>query len=142
MFEETEQECPRNSEELLCSKFKRLYPNIYIGRPRRFYETVSRILAPTKHSLRCECKLSGSPLSSYRKRIWEPRIRNQATSGSVLLSILHTLPVMTICMQILYLLIDSHIAFPSVLYQYGLSEEIWRQLSVEFRMGRNIFVGP
>ena len=123
MFEETEQECP-NSEELLCSKFKRLYPNIYIGRPRRFYETVSRIIAPTKPSLRGECKLSGSPLSSYQKRIWEPRIRNQAASGSVLLSVLHTLPVMTICMQILCPLVDSHITFPSVLYQYGLSEDI------------------
>ena len=81
IFEESELECP-NSEELLCSKFKTLYPNIYIGRPRRFYETVLCIVAPTKPSLRGECKLFGSLLSSYRKRIWEPRIRNPATSGS------------------------------------------------------------
>ena len=81
VFEESEQQCP-NNEELLCSKFTRLYPHIYIGRPRHFYETVSRIVAPTKPSLRGECKLFGSPLSSYRKRIWEPRIRNSATSGN------------------------------------------------------------
>ena len=74
LFEETECECP-HSEDLLCSKFKKLYPNIYIGRPRRFYDTVLRIVAPTRPSLRAESKLTGSPLSSYRKRIWSPRIR-------------------------------------------------------------------
>lgn len=80
IFEETERECP-NSEDLLCDKFKAHYPKISIGRPRRFYETVSRIVAPTKPSLRGECKLYGSPLASYRKRVWQPRIRNLATAG-------------------------------------------------------------
>ena len=81
IFEDSEQECP-NNEELLCFKFHRLYPHIYIGRPRQFYETVSRIVAPTKPSLRGDCKLFGSQLSSYRKRVWEPRIRNLPVPGN------------------------------------------------------------
>ena len=80
IFEEAERECP-NNEEVLCSKIKQLYPKIPIGRPRRFYETVSRIVAPTKPSLRGECKLQGSSLTFYRKRTWEPRIRNPGTAG-------------------------------------------------------------
>ena len=77
LFEETK----HGGEEFLCSKFRNLYPEIYIGRPRRFYETVQRIAAPTKASLRGESKLQGSQLASYRKRSWEPRIRNQPKTG-------------------------------------------------------------
>lgn len=78
LFEETEHEC-RGNEDLLCTKFRMIYPDI--GRPRRFYETVKRIVAPTQPSLRGESRLSGSPLSSYRRRTWQPRIRNQPATG-------------------------------------------------------------
>lgn len=81
LYEETERECP-NNEDLLYSKFKKIYPKIYIGRPRRFYDTVARIVAPTQPSLIGKRKLYGSPLSSYRKRTWEPRIRNPAAPGT------------------------------------------------------------
>lgn len=77
MFEDAERECP-DDENLLYSKFKSLYPRIYVGRLRRFYETVRRVVAPTRASLRGDCKLTGSPLSSYRRRTWVPRIRNPA----------------------------------------------------------------
>ena len=61
---------------VLLDTFKQQYPYIYIGRPKRLFETVSRIAAPTKQSTRGEPKLSGSPLLSCRKRQWIPRIRN------------------------------------------------------------------
>ena len=80
LLAETEHESP-NDEDLLFSKFKTLYPSISVGRPRRFYETVSRIAAPTQPSLIGVPKLCDSPLSSYRKRTWEPRIRNRPIPG-------------------------------------------------------------
>ena len=80
LFEETEGENP-NDEDLLVSKFRKLYPKISIGRPRRFYETVSRIVAPTQPSLISKPKLCGSPLATYRKRTWKPRIRNTMKPG-------------------------------------------------------------
>ena len=80
LLEEVEQESP-NDESLLYSKFKVLYPNIYVGRPRRFYETLTRLAAPTKSSLRGKVSLTGSPLTSYRKRTWQPRLRNLAIKG-------------------------------------------------------------
>ena len=80
LLEEVDVENP-NDENLLYSKFKALYPNIYVGRPRRFYETVSRLAAPTKNSLRGNASLTGSPLGSYRKRVWQPRLRNLVDKG-------------------------------------------------------------
>ena len=62
----------------LCSNFKKLYPHIRIARPKRFYDTVSRIAAPTKPSCKGDSKLCGSPLATYRKREWVPRVRNTA----------------------------------------------------------------
>lgn len=80
LLEEVERESP-NDENLLYSKFKVMYPKIYVGRPRRFYETITRLAAPTKHSLQGKCSLTGSPLTSYRKRIWQPRLRNVGMKG-------------------------------------------------------------
>ena len=47
VFEEAEQECP-NNEELLCAKCIQRYPLAFLGAFMR----VSRIIAPTKPSLR------------------------------------------------------------------------------------------
>ena len=80
IFLESERECQGN-EDLLCTKFKKLFPKIYIGCPRRFYETVMCIVAPTRPSLRGKSRLSGLQLSSYWKRTWEPRIRNLSAIG-------------------------------------------------------------
>ena len=45
-----------------------------ISRPSRFFDTIQRIVGPTKPSLQGEAKL---PLASYRRRVWELRIRNK-----------------------------------------------------------------
>uniref|UniRef100_A0A1X7T1Q2 Uncharacterized protein n=1 Tax=Amphimedon queenslandica TaxID=400682 RepID=A0A1X7T1Q2_AMPQE len=60
----------------LCAKFKIRYPEMKIG--RRFYDTVSRIAAPTKPSLTGKCSITGTQLLTYRRRTWEPRIRNDS----------------------------------------------------------------
>ena len=65
------------SADDLYEKFHDQYPNIKVGRVDRFFDTVSRIIAPTKLSLTGKCSLTGSPLISYRKRHWELRIRNK-----------------------------------------------------------------
>lgn len=61
--------------DALYDKFRKAYPQIKIGRQDRFYETVKRIAAPTKPSLRGESKLCGPSLLNYRETLWIPRIR-------------------------------------------------------------------
>ena len=68
-----------NDESVLCYKFKELCPHISLGRPRRFFDTVQRIVASTRPSSTGRGALSGSPLVSYRKRKWMPRVRNRPT---------------------------------------------------------------
>ena len=78
MLESAEGEAKISEEsvpELLLSYFHRQYPFIPIGRASRFYDTVQRIAAPTRSSARVKY-LDGSPLHSYLKRVWMPRIRN------------------------------------------------------------------
>ena len=65
--------------DLLFSQVSSRYPSISISRPSRLYDTVQRIVGPTKPSLHGPAKLTGSPLATYRKRIWKPRVRT--TSG-------------------------------------------------------------
>ena len=62
--------------DLLCTEICRRYPGISVGRPSRLFDTIQRIVGPTRPSLRGTAKLTGSPLASYRRRVWEPRIRN------------------------------------------------------------------
>ena len=54
--------------EILVANFKTLYPNISIGRPDRFLDTVRRIAASTTTSILGRGKLAGSPL---RKILFE-----------------------------------------------------------------------
>ena len=67
--------------ELLVTFFKERHPSIYIGRPRRFLDTVQRIAAPTRPSMIGESKLDGDRLHAYMKKTWKPRIRNPAPTG-------------------------------------------------------------
>ena len=62
--------------ELLAAEFKQQFPHIPVSRPSRFLDTVRRLEAPTRPSSIGESKLNGSPLRSYLKRRWIPRIRN------------------------------------------------------------------
>ena len=59
------------------------YPNLVVGRPCRLLETVKRIVIPTRPLLRGDAKLHGSPLATYRKRIWKPCVRNVTAAVSV-----------------------------------------------------------
>ena len=77
LFTEVEQQSNENIVNTLFDKFIKLYPNVMIGRPSRFCDTVKRIAAPTRPSLTGPSKVSGSPLVSYRKRIWVPKVQQQ-----------------------------------------------------------------
>ena len=87
LLAEVEQEESESIMKTLFDKFSKLYPHISIGRPSRFYDTVKRIAAPTKPSLAGPNKLSGSPLVSYRKRVWIPK--NQKAQGNESYNIVH-----------------------------------------------------
>ena len=98
LLSDAEQESKEHATELLASKFHQIYP---IGRPARFFDTVTRLAAPTRPSMigppkLCSClaaptrpsligppKLCGSPLSSYRRREWIPRIRNPTAAEGI-----------------------------------------------------------
>ena len=58
--------------ETLYSKFTSRHPNISIGRPKRLYDAVMRIVAPTRPSLRGGSKISGPDLVLHRTKEWIP----------------------------------------------------------------------
>ena len=68
--------------DLLCSKICKQYPNICVSRPMRLFDTIKRIAGPTRPSLRGPAKLAGSPLGTYRKRVWKPHTRATQTPGN------------------------------------------------------------
>ena len=80
LYEETSDDA-----SILHTKLLERYPNLVVGRPCRLLETVKRIVAPTTPSLRGDAKLHGSPLATYRKRIWKPRVRNVTAAVSGML---------------------------------------------------------
>ena len=67
--------------DLLCSELCIQYPNISFTRLTTLFDALKPIAGPTQPSLGCPAKLTGSPLASYRKRVWKPRIRNSQISG-------------------------------------------------------------
>lgn len=71
-----------NIVDLLCSEICQRYPNISVSRPARLFDTINRIVMPTRPSLRGPPKLIGSPLATYRKRVWIPRDRTTKTPGN------------------------------------------------------------
>ena len=67
-----------NAPDMLSAEITKRNPGLSVSRPSRL-DTVKRIAGPTLPSLRGATKLTkltGSPLASYRKGNWEPRIRN------------------------------------------------------------------
>ena len=83
LLHQAESKCDNNTElsELLVALFKEKHPSIYIGRPRRFLDTVRGIAAPTRPSTIGKSKLDGDCLHVYLKKEWEPKIRNPAPTG-------------------------------------------------------------
>lgn len=65
---------PNIAEMIFCT-IKELYPRIEISRPSRVLDSVRRIVAPTRQSARGDAKIVGLSLETYRKKVWEPRIR-------------------------------------------------------------------
>ena len=74
-----------DAAHLLCSEMSKLYPCIPTKRPGRLFDSVKRIVAPTRPSLKGAAKVTGSPLASYRKRIWEPRVRTAERYTGILI---------------------------------------------------------
>ena len=74
-----------SDDHMLCSEISKRFPSISVKRPGRVADTVSRIVAPaTTVSLNNRTvKLTGSPLRSYRQRVWKPRIRISRSEGIV-----------------------------------------------------------
>lgn len=58
----------------LIKAFKAQYPNIYIGRPDRFHNTITRIVLPTIPTAGKSGSISD--LAAYRAKVWKPRLRN------------------------------------------------------------------
>jgi len=78
LFEECDRTFPGDAI-YLATAFKKAAPVLNIGRPGRFYDSIVRIVAPTHPALRNEkAVLQGTPLRSYRNRVWMPRIRNSS----------------------------------------------------------------
>ena len=105
-----------------------------IGRPSRFYETVDRIVAPTQPSILGTIKLQGSPLQTYRKRVWEPRIRNSSAEGYCSVTVYMYMWCILPCVQIamrtcmycdyMYIYTTENPVFPTYLRDYGLTEDL------------------
>ena len=68
--------CNSGVAELLTAEFHHKFPQTSISRPSRSLDTVRRLEAPTRPSALGQRKLDGSPLKSYLKRKWIPRIWN------------------------------------------------------------------
>ena len=101
--------------DLLYSEICARYPKISVSRPTRLYDTVKRIVVPTRPSLRGAAKLSGSPLAAYRKRVWKPRIRTQGIYSKLRYCIV---------LNFLYPATSSSPTFPEELLEQGLSEDV------------------
>ena len=106
--------------DVLTEKFTSSYPHIPISRPTRFLDTVRRLAAPTKSSAVGEKKLLGSPLVTYRRRVWVPRNRHkQGTCTCICIYALRNCLVYSLCT----FNADSSI-FPMNVQQSGVSENM------------------
>ena len=69
---------------ILCAEISKRFPSISVKRPGRVADSVFRIAAPaTVPALNnSTVKLTGTPLRSYRQRVWKPQIRISTSEGS------------------------------------------------------------
>ncbi len=74
---EVVQEQNFNDEHVLCEKFREKFPHVEIRRPRRFFDVVQRIVAAAKRSM--TGSIAVHDISTYRERVWVPRVRNVPT---------------------------------------------------------------
>lgn len=94
-----------NAEHLLYSEILERHPIISSKRPGRLFNSIQKIVAPTKASLKGPAKLpEGSLLSSYRRRVWQPRITRAVPQGILIIIHVHvhncsTLPEFCHCLK-------------------------------------------
>ena len=87
-----------------------------------------------RHSRKGKPTLSGSPLTSFRKRTWKPRVRNpgpkgapDAKSKTYIYMHVHVYATHHICVYnclSVYIYAGDVIHFPAELKAYGLTEEV------------------
>ena len=80
LYQELEEES--NLQDSLFSELSSRYPHLNLSRPTRVLDSIKRIIAPTRPSLRGPAKVTGSGLAAYRNRVWRPRIRTSVKGGS------------------------------------------------------------
>lgn len=114
-----------SDHHLLCAEISKQFPSISTKRPGRLVDTITRIVAPTKPSLNGVSKLAGSPLRSYRQRIWEPRVRSAKSGGSTcILFSFSCIIILFIIIIIFFICIDTGDLYPQDLLAYGLTREL------------------
>ena len=120
--------------DILTEKFTSSYPHIPISRPTRFLDTVRRLAAPTKSSAVGEKKLLGSPLVTYRRRVWVPRNRHkQGTCTCVCIYALRNCLVYSLCT----FNADSS-TFPMNVQQSGVSENMLQKAFLQCLEGGQV----
>ena len=120
-----------SDQHLLCMELSKRFPSISTKRPGRLVDTITRIVAPTKPSLNGVLRLTGSPLRSYRQRIWEPRVRTAKSRGRlhVYFKLLYTIIIDRITC------IDSGDSYPDDLIPYGLTKDLLNSAMSEIEAG-------
>ena len=120
-----------SDQHLLCMELSKRFPSISTKRPGRLVDTITRIVAPTKPSLNGVLRLTGSPLRSYRQRIWEPRVRTAKSRGRlhVYFKLLYTIIIDRITC------IDSGDSYPYDLIPYGLTKDLLNSAMSEIETG-------
>ena len=67
--------------DVILKEVKNSYPEVYIGSPDCFYNTIKRIVSPTVPSiLNGKIAVKDDALKTYKKRTWIPKIRNTSIS--------------------------------------------------------------
>ena len=66
-----------DAADLLCSELSARYPHLSVSHPTRLLDIIKCLAGPTRPSIRGPTKLVGTPLATYRKRVWKARTRTR-----------------------------------------------------------------
>ena len=90
LLDHAEEICSNNPvlclKHILTTWFEHLYPSANkITHPSRFEETVRRVAAPARSSIRGGQKLEGEELDFYRHKVWVPHfgLKKETSKGTV-----------------------------------------------------------
>ena len=82
----------KQSQDLFIEGMHESFPGYHLSRPKRFIETVQR-----RPSFRGPPKLSGSPLLTYCKRTWKPRVPSSGADSQCCYISIYTFSVLMWC---------------------------------------------